>query len=112
MKYVTLFNSQSTRYFFVKFGCVFCFDQCPRSVHQALDIRFIEYMPFDGNHWNLEKFIPYSAMLSKVMAKWPQLTRLVDHPNDTSKVARYAQPMLLYNQVIFMPCRHSKFLVI
>ena len=55
---------------------------------QALDVRFIEYMPFDGNRWNLSKFVPYSDMLSKVMARWPQLTRLTDQPNDTSKVVR------------------------
>ena len=53
---------------------------------QELDVRFIEYMPFDGNRWNLSKFVPYSSMLSTVMARWPQLTKLADQPNDTSKV--------------------------
>lgn len=53
---------------------------------QALDVRFIEYMPFDGNQWNLSKFVPYSDMLSDIMAQWPQLTRLTNQPNDTSKV--------------------------
>ena len=53
---------------------------------QPVDVRFIEYMPFDGNRWNLSKFVPYHQMLAKVMSKWPQLVRLSDGANDTSKV--------------------------
>ena len=64
----------------------FCYYSLFVLVFQALDVRFIEYMPFDGNRWNLSKFIPYRDMLSKVVAQWPQLTRLTDQPNDTSKV--------------------------
>lgn len=55
-------------------------------MYQALDVRFIEYMPFDGNRWNLSKFVPYRDMLAKVMAQWEQLVRLKDEPNYTSKV--------------------------
>lgn len=51
-----------------------------------VDVRFIEYMPFDGNRWNLSKFVPYRTMLTTVMSQWPQLGRLTDSPNDTSKV--------------------------
>ena len=28
-----------------------------------MDVRFIEYMPFDGNRWNTKKMIPYQEML-------------------------------------------------
>jgi len=47
---------------------------------QPLDVWFIEYMPFDGNKWN------YHKMLAAVMARYPNLERIPDGPNDTSKV--------------------------
>jgi len=53
---------------------------------QPLDVRFIEYMPFDGNKWNFSKFLPYRKMLAAVMARYPNLERIPDGPNDTSKV--------------------------
>lgn len=56
--------------------------------NKPLDIRFIEYMPFDGNKWNLKKFVPYSEMLENISQKWPNIERLSDHPNDTSKAYR------------------------
>ncbi|XP_073230346.1 molybdenum cofactor biosynthesis protein 1-like isoform X2 [Porites lutea] len=56
--------------------------------NKPLDIRFIEYMPFDGNKWNLKKFVPYSEMLESISQKWPDIERLSDHPNDTSKAYR------------------------
>lgn len=34
--------------------------------HLPLDIRFIEYMPFDANEWNDSKFIPYSSMIGLI----------------------------------------------
>lgn len=39
-----------------------------------------------GNKWNLKKFVPYSEMLESISQKWPNVERLSDHPNDTSKV--------------------------
>lgn len=71
-------------YVHVHFGSIKYFNIL--SLYQALDIRFIEYMPFDGNRWNLSKFVPYRTMLANVMAQWPQLVRLKDQPSDTSKV--------------------------
>ena len=49
-------------------------------------MRFIEYMPFDGNKWSMNKFVPYRSMLAQIMERWPQLSRRQDSPNDTSKV--------------------------
>ena len=49
-------------------------------------MRFIEYMPFDGNKWSTGKFMPYRDMLSTIYSKWPDVTRHYDSPNDTSKV--------------------------
>lgn len=50
-----------------------------------MDIRFIEYMPFDGNKWNFKKMLSFSEMLENVKKRWPNLERLEDGPNDTSK---------------------------
>ncbi|XP_065910245.1 molybdenum cofactor biosynthesis protein 1-like isoform X2 [Dysidea avara] len=52
---------------------------------KCVDVRFIEYMPFDGNKWNYNKFVSYNEMLDVIKAKWPSLQRLTDSPNDTSK---------------------------
>jgi cyclic pyranopterin phosphate synthase len=38
----------------------------------ALNVRFIEYMPFDGNVWSDSKMVPYSKMLEAVHAGYPQ----------------------------------------
>jgi GTP 3',8-cyclase len=52
---------------------------------QDLEIRFIEYMPFDGNKWNKRKMLSYSEMLDVIREKYPQLEKVQDHKNDTSK---------------------------
>ena len=51
-----------------------------------LDVRFIEYMPFDGNRWNDRKMVPYAEMVERLRRRWPELRRISDRPNDTSKV--------------------------
>jgi len=51
-----------------------------------VEIRFIEYMPFDGNSWNDKKFFAYAEMLSLIKAKYGEAFQpLKGHPNDTSK---------------------------
>lgn len=50
-----------------------------------VDVRFIEYMPFDGNKWNLKKMVPYKELMSMISSRWPDLERLTDLNNDTSK---------------------------
>ncbi|XP_043693761.1 GTP 3',8-cyclase, mitochondrial isoform X2 [Telopea speciosissima] len=52
---------------------------------KPINVRFIEFMPFDGNHWNVKKLVPYSEMLDRVVQQFKGLTRLQDHPSDTSK---------------------------
>ena len=37
-----------------------------------LNVRFIEYMPFDGNVWAEPKMVPYREMLAAVRAAYPQ----------------------------------------
>lgn len=35
--------------------------------NKPINVRFIEFMPFDGNVWNVKKVVPYSEMLDKVV---------------------------------------------
>lgn len=50
-----------------------------------IEVRFIEYMPFDGNKWNKGKMYSYSEMLDLIREKHPTLAKVQDHKNDTSK---------------------------
>ncbi|KAM1941793.1 hypothetical protein ACFX13_029331 [Malus domestica] len=52
---------------------------------KPINIRFIEFMPFDGNVWNVKKLVPYSEMLDTVVKRFTGLKRLKDHPTDTAK---------------------------
>lgn len=54
--------------------------------HLPVEVRYIEYMPFSGNRWNFNKFVAYRDMLAEIMGVWPELTKLEDGENDTSKV--------------------------
>jgi len=50
-----------------------------------VDVRFIEYMPFDGNKWNQNKMISYQTMLKEIRKKFKNVVKLQDDQNDTSK---------------------------
>ncbi|KAH0541539.1 hypothetical protein FGG08_004014 [Glutinoglossum americanum] len=50
-----------------------------------IEVRFIEYMPFDGNKWSKAKMMGYSEMLDIIREKYPALRKVKDHKNDTSK---------------------------
>ncbi len=52
-------------------------------------IRFIEFMPFDGNHWKSEKLVTWQEMLSLISEKY-SITPLENAPNDTCK--KYSVP--------------------
>lgn len=52
---------------------------------QDIEVRFIEYMPFDGNKWSQGKMLPYQEMLDIIRAKYPSLQKIQDQKNDTSK---------------------------
>ena len=54
---------------------------------QKLQIRFIEFMPFDGNQWNKEKLVSYAEIIEQVHSVYSenQLLRIEDQPNDTAK---------------------------
>ncbi|MCF6295674.1 MAG: GTP 3',8-cyclase MoaA [Flavobacteriaceae bacterium] len=50
-------------------------------------VRFIEFMPFDGNKWNMEKMISYKEIMKKLDDFHSEglIERIEDAPNDTSK---------------------------
>lgn len=50
-----------------------------------IEIRFIEYMPFDGNRWSSQKMLSYQEMLAIIRQTYPNVQKVQDHPNDTSK---------------------------
>ncbi|CAM9129802.1 unnamed protein product [Choristocarpus tenellus] len=52
---------------------------------KELDVRFIEWMPFDDNRWNDDKFVSYEAMLEIIKEQYPDLQRSPDSANDTTK---------------------------
>jgi len=55
--------------------------ECP------IEVRFMEFMPFDGNKWDVQRLIPYQEMLDIIQHTYP-LKRLADGPHDTSKKYR------------------------
>ena len=51
-----------------------------------LDVRFIEFMPFDENSWNNKKFIPMSEIHEKIKAVHPDIARIEgEEKSSTSK---------------------------
>ena len=53
----------------------------------SISVRFIEFMPFDGNKWDKGKMVSYAEVMDHVNANFEasQVIRLKDAPNDTSK---------------------------
>ncbi|XP_044021843.1 molybdenum cofactor biosynthesis protein 1 isoform X1 [Siniperca chuatsi] len=52
---------------------------------KPLEVRFIEYMPFDGNKWNFKKMVSYQEMLDRIRQQWPNLEMLQTEHTDTAK---------------------------
>ena len=50
-----------------------------------IDVRFIEYMPFDGNKWSEGKFLPYKDQLEIIKKVHPEMIVLKNDKHDTSK---------------------------
>ena len=52
-----------------------------------ISVRFIEFMPFDGNGWNRDKTVSYASLMEKVEKAYSKvdIIRMQDAPNDTSK---------------------------
>ncbi|MEC3907778.1 GTP 3',8-cyclase MoaA [Tamlana sp. 2201CG12-4] len=52
-----------------------------------ISIRFIEFMPFDGNKWDMSKMVSYAEVMEYVNKAFSKnsIERLQDAPNDTAK---------------------------
>ncbi|MGY8933396.1 MAG: GTP 3',8-cyclase MoaA [Flavobacteriales bacterium] len=52
-----------------------------------ISFRFIEFMPFDGNKWDLKEMVSYAEVLERVNNHFPieNVERIKDAENDTSK---------------------------
>ena len=50
-----------------------------------VDIRFIEWMPFNDNAWSRSRFVSYQDMVDKITNGGLPLERIIDGPNDTTK---------------------------
>lgn len=57
------------------------------SIRDQIQIRFIEFMPFDGNNWNTEKKVSYAEILNVLNKHFgtEMIQRLEDHKNDTMR---------------------------
>lgn len=52
-----------------------------------ISVRFIEFMPFDGNKWDISKMVSYNDIMNEVYETFnnDKVVRLSDAPHDTSK---------------------------
>jgi len=52
-----------------------------------IEVRFIEYMPFDGNKWSSKGLLPYYEMADRIKEKFPTFSRTksLDSKNTVSK---------------------------
>lgn len=52
-----------------------------------VQVRFIEFMPFNGNQWDKSKLVSYAEIMEVVQSKYnvSEIERLQDAPNDTAK---------------------------
>jgi len=53
-------------------------------VDYPFDLRFIEFMPFDGNHWHLDKVLTYKEIIEFIQTKH-DLIKLDDPAHSTSR---------------------------
>lgn len=51
---------------------------------EPIHVRFIEYMPFTGNHWNSQKVVTWNQILETAEKQFSYVP-LSPEPNDTSK---------------------------
>jgi cyclic pyranopterin phosphate synthase len=52
---------------------------------KSIEVRFIEFMPFDDNRWSGEKLVPYEEMLRVIRQVYP-LESLACSPESTAKL--------------------------
>lgn len=60
-------------------------DMVRRTQDDPLEVKFIEFMPFEGNRWEWEKGISSAELLSGIQDAFPgRVEKLDDAPNDTA----------------------------
>lgn len=65
---------------------------CSHTFLSPLQVRFIEYMPFDGNVWSDRKMVTYRELLERVGAAFPQgLERCRDPRGEVAKNFRVSE---------------------
>jgi GTP 3',8-cyclase len=52
---------------------------------KPINVRFIEYMPFDGNKWSTKKMVSYVEMKSRIEDAFGALMRKDDSPEEVAK---------------------------
>jgi len=54
---------------------------------EKVEIRFIEFMPFDGNNWNKEQTVSYQEILNRAISQYgdKEIEKIQDEPNDTTR---------------------------
>ncbi len=72
--------------------------------HQNIQIRFIEFMPFNGNEWDRSKLVSYAEILEKLRSHYEfhQIERLEDALHDTAKnykISGYAGSFAIISSV-------------
>jgi GTP 3',8-cyclase len=55
--------------------------------NKSIHVRFIEFMPFDGNGWSSEKVISAAKMLEMVSSNY-EVIKLTDEPHSTARKFR------------------------
>lgn len=55
--------------------------------HHDIHVRFIEFMPFAGNHWGRERVYTYAEMLGHI-GSMHSFEKLTDDPHSTAKAYR------------------------
>jgi cyclic pyranopterin phosphate synthase len=60
--------------------------------NKKIQVRFIEFMPFNGNQWDKSKLVSYAEIIETIQSEYTisEIERLQDAPNDTAKNFRIA----------------------
>lgn len=57
-----------------------------------VDVRYIEWMPFNDNGWSASRFLSYKDIMARMAREGMPLERIGDGPNDTTKWWTVASP--------------------
>jgi len=55
------------------------------AMNNKIDVRFIEWMPFDSNRWDRNKFVSYGEMMQSIRKIYPIFPHISGDTNDTTK---------------------------